>query len=146
MAIVSERGGGGGRGEATSYADEMLIRQKVNEVWTRTNQPGGRQSVGMRRQLHSSSLSLLYSLLPSFPNSLLSFSTLSFTFLLPLLHPTFLTSSVQLASPPNPPSFLPFPSFLLPSFNPFPHLFILTSFRPPFTRLLAGSLLLLSMQ
>lgn len=40
-AIVSESGDGGGA--ATSYADEMLIRRKVNEVWTRTNQPGGRQ-------------------------------------------------------------------------------------------------------
>lgn len=51
-AIVSERVEEGGA--ATSYADEMLIRRKVNEVWSRTNEPGGRQSVGMRRQLHSS--------------------------------------------------------------------------------------------
>lgn len=63
-AIVSERVEEGG--PATSYADEMLIRRKVNEVWSRTNEPGGRQSVGMRRQLHSSA-----SLLIPFPHTFL---------------------------------------------------------------------------
>lgn len=41
VAIVSERRRRG-RGGATSYADEMLMRQKVKDVWTRTNEAGGR--------------------------------------------------------------------------------------------------------
>lgn len=117
-AIVSGRGEEGGA--ATSYADEMLIRQKVNEFWTRTNQPGGRQTVGMRRQLHSSA-SLRLFILP-------------FLFFLLSYHPSHLPPSLFYPSFRNPLIFLSFfihPCFFL-SFLPSSHIIpsLLSSFMP----------------
>ncbi len=110
----------------------MLIRQKVNKVWTRTNQPGGRQSVGMRRQLHSSATPCLFILLsqflPFFSPPPVSSTHCSSSF--PSLHPAVLTSFPHLFTHLY---FFPFP---LPPFFPYPSLdssILPSSFHHPYS-------------
>lgn len=92
VAIVSESGDGGA---ATSYADEMLIRRKVNEVWTRTNQPGGGQC-GNEEAAASPPLFILR----SFSNFIHSYLLLPF---LSIPH-SFITHLSPSFSPTPPPS------------------------------------------
>lgn len=76
-------------GAATSYADEMLIRRKVNEVWTRTNQPGGGQC-GNEEAAASPPLFILRSFSNFIHSSLHPTFFHPFTHLSPsLTHPSF---------------------------------------------------------
>lgn len=107
------RGGG-----ATSYADEMLIRRKVNEVWTRTNQPGGGQC-GNEEAAASPPLFILRSFSPSLILSTLTSSS--------LFSPSHSPSSVHASfSISHSSIFLSYtPSILAFIFPSFPHPFIL---------------------
>lgn len=116
VAIVSESGDEGGG--ATSYADEMLIRRKVNEVWTRTNQPGGGQC-GNEEAAASPPLFILRSFSPSLILSTLTSSS--------LFSPSHSPSSVHASfSISHSSIFLSYtPSILAFIFPSFPHPFIL---------------------
>lgn len=109
----------------------------MNEVWTRTNQPGGRQSVGMRRQLHSSASP------PSFSPS---FSPFLVSPLLHLSHPSSFLNHFCLLSSFLHLSFifsLIFPSFCSCCLSSIPPS-IFTSYTPSFIDFIPTSILFFS--